>query len=342
MAERAWRVVWAATLAGILSPGAIGEAQFPHLVELSGQYSPAVALEDPRPAEVQLATYDATLNAPVPLAERSFLIPGLAYHVEAVSFANAPPELDQLRDFHAADFSLLFVQLLPEDWALAFRASVGLAGDFEAIDRGLLRWSAMVMATKALNDELTLGGAVLASWSFGSLLPLPGVYVDWQPSPSWQLETFLPAFVAFNYRVAGRLELGVRAEVQGNAYAVRDDRVSERWPCRGQSTDDPATPFDDTRASSEHCLDHIAYSVGMAGLHVGVRLFSSVWLTGFGGYTFLRRFESMNDDDVGIEGGQQSLPNAYVVRFALQWRIPTGDDPAEEGGAGGEGSGGGD
>ena len=313
-----------------LAFAAPAHAQFPHFAELSAQYSPSAALEDPQPAEVQVSSYDAALNLPIPLAEKSYLIPGLAYHVESVSFADAPPELDQLRAFHSADFNLLFVQLLPNDWSIAFRGSIGLAGDFQHVDSGLLRWSAMVMATKAINEKVTLGGAVLASWSFGSLLPLPAIYFDWQPNERWQLETFLPAFISFNYRHAGRLELGVRAEVQGNSYAVRDDRVRGAWPCRAHEDDDPTTPFDETLAQPEGCLDHIAYSVGMVGLHVGVRLLSSVWITAFGGYTVLRRYEPMNGDDVRIEGGQQTLPGGYVVRLALQWRLPTNQDAAPE------------
>ena len=53
-------------------------AQLPDLVDLRAQYMPGVALEDPKPAEAQVSSYDVALNVPVPLANDFFLIPGFA------------------------------------------------------------------------------------------------------------------------------------------------------------------------------------------------------------------------------------------------------------------------
>ncbi|AUX39494.1 hypothetical protein SOCE26_008860 [Sorangium cellulosum] len=318
---RASRLLAAAALLWVLAPGAAW-GQLPDLVDLSAQYMPGAALEDPRPTRAQVTSYDVSVNAPIPLGERTFLIPGAAYHVEAVSYAGALPGFDELRAFHSVDVPVLFVQLLPRDWALSLRVAPGLAGDFESVDGGLARVSAVALATHTLSERLVLGGGALASYSFGSFLPLPAAYLEWTPTPDVRLEAFLPAFAAAKLTLWDRLELGLRADVAGNAYAVRDARVSGAWPCAAQPDDDPATEQDERAARPDQCVDHIAYSVVTAGVTVGVRTVGSVWLTAHAGHSLFRRFEPMNADDDSIPGGGQSIPNVLFFRAGLTWRIP--------------------
>jgi hypothetical protein len=311
----------AAISIALAGTSAVAEAQFPDLLDTSGQYMPSAALEDPRPVEAQVASYDASFNVPIPLAERTFLIPGAAYHVESVSFSNTPPEFLELRAFHSLELPILFVQLLPDDWSLSFRVAAGLAGDFEEVDGDMVRVSALALATHAFSDRFVLGGGAIASYAFGSFLPLPALYLEYKPIDELQIETFLPAFLQVKVTLFDRLELGARAEFAGNEYAVRDSRVTGRWPC-ASAPDDPATPQDETVADHAGCLDHIAYSVGLAGVVAGVRLFESVWITAFAGHGFFRRFEQMNEDGDEVLGGPQSLPNTFFVRGGITWRIP--------------------
>ncbi|KYF62582.1 DUF6268 family outer membrane beta-barrel protein [Sorangium cellulosum] len=318
---RASRLLALAAFLWVLAPG-VALAQFPDLVDLSAQYMPGVALEDPRPTRAQVTSYEVSANVPIPLGERTYLIPGATYHVEAVSYAEALPGFDQLRAFHSVDVPLLFVQLLPRDWSLSLRVAPGLAGDFEGFDGGLARVSGLALATHTLSEKLVLGGGALASFSFGSFLPLPAAYVDWTPNPYFRLEAFLPGFATAKLTFSDRLEIGLRADVAGNAYAVRDARVAGAWPCAARPADDPATEPDERVARPEQCVDHIAYSVATAGVTLGVRAFSSVWLTAQAGHSLFRRFEPMNDDDEGIPGGGQSIPNTFFFRAGATWRIP--------------------
>ncbi|WP_438003698.1 DUF6268 family outer membrane beta-barrel protein [Sorangium sp. So ce321] len=318
---RTSRLLVLAALLWVFAPG-VAWGQLPDLVDLSAQYMPGVALEDPRPTRAQVTSYEVSANVPIPLGEKTYLIPGVAYHVEAVSYADASPGFDQLRAFHSVDVAALFVQLLPHDWALSLRVAPGLAGDFEGFDGGLARVSALALATHTLSEKLVLGGGALASFSFGSFLPLPAAYVEWAPSPYFRLEAFLPGFATAKLTFSDRVELGLRADVAGNAYAVRDPRVTGAWPCAAQPADDPLTEQDERVARPEQCVDHIAYSVATAGVTLGVRAFSSVWLTAQAGHSLFRRFEPMNDDDDGIPGGGQSLPDVFFFRAGATWRIP--------------------
>lgn len=314
----------AAALAGFLGSvwATPSRAQLPDLAEATAQYMPGVELEDPRPARAQVTSYDASFNLPLPLAEKSFLIPGLAYHVESVSFANTPSGFTDLRAFHSLDVALLYVQLLPKDWSLALRVAPGIAGDLQGFDSGLWRINALALATHSFSDQFVLGGGGMVTFSFGTLLPLPAAYVDWRPYPEFQVEAFVPAFAQTKYTFGDRVEVGFRADVAGNSYAIRDERIAGVWPCAAATTDDPATPPNETVAQPEQCFDHVAYSVATAGPIVGVRLLESLWLTVYGGHSFFRRFEQLNADDERIAGGLQNLPNTFFVRAGVTWRLP--------------------
>jgi|CZKU01.1.fsa_nt_gi hypothetical protein len=89
--------------------------------------------------------------------------------------------------------------------------------------------------------------------------------------------------------------------------------------------DNPATPANEAVANPTECIDHVAYSVGAV---VGVRLFESVWWTAFAGTSVFRRLDQQNDRDEAIPGGTQTIPNVFLARSGLVWRIPR--DQAEK------------
>jgi hypothetical protein len=298
------------------------QAQMPNLVEIGAQYLPSAELVDPKPAEVQVASYDAAINVPIPLSKSTYLVVGAAYHIDSIDYDNVPDRFIELLSFHSVEVPLLLVQLLPKRWALSIRLAPGLAGDFKAIDGDVFRLTGVALATYAFSDKFVLGGGGLTTFSFGSFLPLPALYVDWWATDWLQVETFVPAFVNLRFVFANRLELGARLDFSGNEYAVRDERIRSSPPCAAQTSDDPSTPQDDTLAQPDQCLDHLAYSVGVAGGFAGVRLLHSLWLTVFAGHSFYRRLDMMNADNELIDGGQQSIPDVFTLRASLSWRIP--------------------
>ncbi len=54
--------------------------------------------------------------------------------------------------------------------------------------------------------------------------------------PALRIEAFLPAFAWARWTLGDRVEIGVRAELQGNKYAVRDARIQDSFPCSAQAT----------------------------------------------------------------------------------------------------------
>jgi len=297
-------------------------AQVPNLVDVSAQYAPSTRFDDPRATEAQISSYQLGINLPLPLSARRFLIVGLAHHVDTAAYARMSDGLMDQRTFHATAVSATLVQLLPDRWSLLVRAGGSLASDVPSLDHRMIGYSAVALAAHRWSDRLTLGAGALVAAGFGSIRPLPAALVSWAPIDGVRVEAFLPAFVDARYTAWNRLELGVRAEITGNTYAVRDARVAARWPCAAQPTDDPATPADETRARSEACLDHVSYTVGSVGLVAGVRLASSIWLTAFGGIHVYRRFEEQNQNGDALAGGAHSLPATLMVRTSVVWRIP--------------------
>jgi hypothetical protein len=311
-------VVLALFFAGTASTS---RAQFPDLFEVSATYLPDVVVDvpDADKVRVQVSSYTASLNLPVVLGERTFFIPGLSYRADSVSYHGAPDGFVDLRAFHGIDLSLMLVQLLPRDWSLAIRLAPGLAGDLVTIDADTLRLSAAAFAVHAFGPDLQLGFGVIASYGFGSFLVLPAAYLAiGDDDDRVKFEMMLPAFAKLFARPLGGLELGLRAEVSGSSYAVRDAQIAGRWPCQGEVDASGGTrPSDPAR-----CFDNLAYSVVDVSLFAAVELWDSFWLDASVGRTVYRRFEPKNGDGETLDNGGQDLPNAWSVRVGVTFRLP--------------------
>lgn len=298
-----------------------GRAQTVDLASANVQYMPSAEMAG-APGNVQVASYDVALAAPVPVGPKTFFFPGTSYHVDAVSYSNTPAEFVDLRAFQSIEVSSLIVHVLPKGWSFAARSAIGVAGDFQALDARMLRSTALASLTHAFSKRFVLGGGALTSFSFGSFLPLPALYVDVRPFDGAELEAFLPSFFHARYTFLRRVRIGALAELSGNEYAVRDARIRSAWPCVGRAIDDPTTADDERVARPAECFDNLAYSVGTAGLSLGVRLVSSVWLTGMVGHSFFRRLDRRNSARELLSGGSDQIPNLFVGRVGLVWRLP--------------------
>jgi hypothetical protein len=312
----------AAAWLAIAARPTVAAAQVPNLVDLSAQYTPPARDDDPKSTESQLSSYQLNINLPIPLGARRFMIVGAAYHTDVLSYSQMPTNAEMDRAFHAAELSVLYAQVLDSHWVLSARVGTSLSGDFDSVDRRMLGFGAIALASKPLSRELTLGGGGLVTTGFGSTLPLPAFLINWRPIDGVLIESLLPAFASARYTAWDRVEVGVRLEVGGAKYGVRDAKVTQAYPCAGQATDNPATSADETMARPDQCLDHISYTVGSIGLLAGVRLTSTIWLTAFAGVSVYRHAEEQNRSGDAIDNGVQSLPQTLFVRTNLSWRIP--------------------
>ncbi len=317
----------------LLSAPAIASAQPLDLLELRSEYLPPTAIEGDRPAggtpwsdaeDVQVSTYAASLNVPLTLGDSTVLAPGLGYRLDKLSFSHESKAEREL-DLHALEIPVTLIHLLSQDWMLLFQAKPGLAGDLEAVESRALRMQGLGLASHQLSENLVLGGGGAAMFEFGSLLPVPVLYSRWEPTEQLAVEALLPVQAEATLTLGDRFELGIRADVEGNSYAISDSAIRDSWPCKA-GADDPTTPEDGAQPDRTQCIDHVGYSVATAGASFGVRAFDSLWFTVYAGHTFFRRFEQMNEDNDRVAGGIQTLPDVFFARVGLTWRLPDGSD----------------
>lgn len=298
----------AAGLAALALGGAArpAQAQMPPLLELSGQYLPASDVPSAGGLRAQVATYEASASVPIAIGRGTFLAPGVAYHVESVSYARRTAGLTPPEALHALDVSVLLARTVAERWTLSLRGGAGMASELAYLDSGALRGSGMGMISYSFGERLLVGGGALLAWGFGELHPLPVVCVDWRPLGWLRLEVSVPSFAALTTSIGDRLELGTQIDVNGYEYALR--HAAARATCRP--------------GAAGPCVDHLATSVVSASALVRVRLVSTVWLSLQAGSTLLRRYEQKDAASRTVAGGRNDLPNELLVRAGLVWRLP--------------------
>lgn len=317
-------------------PCGVANAQPLDLANLRSEYLPPTSLGSSPPAsdmpwadasDVQVSTYSASLNLPIPLGDSTVFAPGFSYRLDSLSFSHESPAEREL-GLHALEVPLTLIHLLSEDWMVLAQASWAIAGDLHEFESRALRASSLVLVSRQFSHRFVLGVGGAAMYEFGSLLPVPVVYTRWEPVAGVTVDAFLPVQLEAKVALGSRFEVGAFGDVEGNSYSISDPRVRRTWPCVG-ATNDPATVADESRRDGAECIDHVGYSVATAGPTFGVRLVDSLWLTLYAGHTFFRRFEQMNKEDARVAGGTQTLPDVFFARVGLTWRLPDGDEAAD-------------
>ncbi len=308
---------------------AVANAQPLNLAELRSEYLPPTALAGERPMgtnpwsdaeDVQVSTYGASLTVPLSLSESTVFAPGFGYRLDKLSFSHESPTEREL-DLHSFELPLTLIHMPSSDWMLLLQAKPGIASDLEAIESRALRAQGMALASYQLSERLVLGAGGATMFEYGSFLPLPVLYANWQPTASISVDALLPLQAEAKWRASDRIELGLRADVDGSSYSIGDSAIQGVWPCAAQS-DDLNTPDNEAQPSRAQCIDHIGYSVATAGASLGVRTVDSLWLSLYAGHTLFRRLEQMNADNERVAGGTQTLPNVFFARVGLTWRLP--------------------
>ena len=307
-------------------------AQVPTLVDIGGNWTPSAGLVLPDEVQeavptadpkVQVSELTARFNIPIRLSDKALLMPGVGYGIRAFSQSTAVLGQPENRELHEISASLLFMYSFNESWSLLAQVAPAFAGDFANVDGDHFRIGGAAIVSYAFSKRFTLGAGVGANYQFGALLPLPALRIDWQIADSLRLSGLLPRTLLLRWQLGDRLELGLSTSIAGQSYAITSDRVQQSWPCQGQDSDLPLTPFDEREADRERCFSNLAFSRGDVGPLVGVRLFSSVWLSARVSYLFFRRYEFLNDDNETPDFGDQELDNAVSVTARLEFRIPS-------------------
>ncbi len=192
------------------------------LVAVSGEELPWSKDRDDPARQFRLRIVRVGVGMPLPLARRTYLLPGVAFEQISVGargdVAGAPAPT--LRSVMA---SLGIAQGIGEHWTVIAIGGLGLASDFaEPVSTRDLVVTATGLVTYKINDALSVGGGIVYDQRSGTPLPLPAALINWKPLPNLRVRGFVPARVDAEYRFAPWISAGIRATFNGGRYALSE------------------------------------------------------------------------------------------------------------------------
>lgn len=230
---------------------------------------------NPDGADAAFQVFKASLSVPIVLEkDRTILIPGFRYSLldiiqDEQSLARDQTPVDAL---HAMLLKLGLFHYFNDTWGMYVAVSGGLAGDLS----GDLSGDDFVIAGQLMGlwtivPEFTLGAGIGYDRRTGTVSPLPLIAIDWQPTPVFMIRGVVPESLAFRWRTAEWLTLGVEGALEGERY-----HLSERIGVENVE---------------------VAYRVVKVG--VGATVHWNPWFHTrlYGGAAAARRFEVFVDDD---------------------------------------------
>jgi hypothetical protein len=126
----------------------------------------------------------------------------------------------ELKNIHEVTVSTTGRRQLSEQWALSINLTAQAASDFEKnkLTPEDMKYTAMIIAERQMNDKLGLGLGAAFTTSFGSLLPLPIITLRWDDGKSWSANAFLPSSFDIWYRTSDEFRFGLSAAAEGQQY----------------------------------------------------------------------------------------------------------------------------
>ncbi|MEL7368744.1 MAG: DUF6268 family outer membrane beta-barrel protein [Myxococcota bacterium] len=181
----------------------------------------ALSSEEQNASQERALNFDnlrITGSLPVPLrGNDTLLIPTIRFEHLWVAPETAP----SLR-LGIFDTRLTLRQALGSGWSFAPSVNLGFASNFEGLGSRDLFGGGSLVVTKALADgTVILGGGLALTAAADGILPVPLVIIRWCPRPDFWLAVAAPAVLDIGYAPSQRIELGLRARINGIRYTLR-------------------------------------------------------------------------------------------------------------------------
>jgi len=176
-------------------------------------------------------------------------------------------------------------------WSTMVIATPSLASDFEddlSIDD--VMFEAAVIGIYKYSERLDLGFGGGYNPRLGQYYPMPVIGIRWNNGSNMKVEAILPMVFSFAYRPHPIVDVGLRASLDGGQYHGSPDKFSVDKP-------------------------YLRYSVAKVGPTVLFRILPFLQLGIEGGYTFHRRFEFYDDDNLI---SPYDLDQTYYGQITLQ------------------------
>jgi hypothetical protein len=253
-------------------------------ISVGYEFIPFTKFADPDPnvpgmeeVELQLNTISVGAAFPLSFADgKTLLLNSISYSRLGFNWKNfvsaMGPRIDQA---HSVKYTAFLLQTLTDRWTLVMVVTPGLASDFEGeISSDDFTFDGVIGAMRAFGKEknFTLGSGLSYTRDFGTPLPLPFLYIDWDITPKLNANGLLPQYLDITYSLNPVIDIGVLASVIGNRYHGDPDKFS---------ADNP----------------QMKYSLGTVGPKAQAHITKWMHINVEGGYTLFRNFEFWDGPD---------------------------------------------
>ncbi|MEL6339026.1 MAG: DUF6268 family outer membrane beta-barrel protein [Myxococcota bacterium] len=257
------------------------------------EYSPSASQDNggDTPLEFRFLTVDTAVTVPIAVDRWGItLLPGIAYRLYAAEETTDVGATDP-DSFHDLSASLGLARRFNDQWNAVLSVGAGLATDFDELGGDALRMQALALASYNLSPNFTVGGGLILTNSFGQLLILPALQLNYVEE-RLRVEVLVPQRVAASYALFNGFELGLSAQVSGNQFGVdQDDGV-----------------------------EFLVYSLVDAGATASVRIAGPLWLSFYGGWALSRTLELQDSEQEEI--ANLDTEEAPVFRATFSFRAP--------------------
>ena len=251
-------------------------------ISVGYEFIPYVKFTDPDPGmeDVKLQLNTISIGAAFPLSfneGKTLLLNQLSYQRIGFNWKNwdsgtMGPRIDQA---HSITYTAFLIQTLNDRWNLVMVVVPGLASDFEGkVSTDDFTLDGIVGAMRAFGEKknFTLGSGLAYTRDFGTPIPMPFLYYEWDISPKLSSKGLLPANLEVTYKLHPIIDVGFLASIGGNRYHGDPDKFT---------ADNP----------------QMKYSLGTIGPKAQIHITKWAHLNIEGGYTFIRNFEFWDGPD---------------------------------------------
>ncbi|MEA1927624.1 MAG: DUF6268 family outer membrane beta-barrel protein [Candidatus Auribacterota bacterium] len=266
-------------------------------------YVPFSELEE-EDAEIEMHGVSGMAMIPVTLNESVSLITGLVYKGLFLDYKDAEfsfptpegtfTEKDLPDDLHVLDVILGANLQWNEEWGTFVIVYPGIHSDMENVSGSDIYFSGVALGSYRFSEDFLLSAGMYYDDSFGLPQLLPMLGIQWRISEVLTLDSLLPQYTVFSWRVDPRLAIGLKFNVAGNQYRLSKSK-----------------PWKDTV---------VKYTQIMTGPFVDFTLVGNLVLRLEGGFVINREFEFRDDDTSAKLWDGEIKDNGYIAgSLALQY-----------------------
>lgn len=281
--------IWAGLC--LLTTARLARAQLADsVVATTAEHYPA-ASSGALPGKIAINVVRASAGVPIEVGKTTTIIAGAGYEL-----IDAEPTHAEALQLHSVKGVLGVDQRLGKRFELVLLGEAGLASDFrDKLGSNDLLLSATGFLTYSFGESFKLGAGAIYDRRTGELAPLPAVLLKLRVGERFRVRGFAPVWLTAEYHLVDWLDVGVRANLDGNRFHLG----KETWGL----------------AQAE-----LAYSNFSVGPKLTINFTDWLHLDVYAAGAVYRRFEVFQNDESYLRSGLSPVIG-YGARF---WIAPSG------------------